>query len=133
MHKFILRLVLVLVVSIVAPVCTDVEPLAYLPWFNPSRGSEQTQARMEQETLRMNIREETSVDERGVAELRVLSTMKNPGSPAESMPVRFPAGIGDGWLGVSNIEDISVKADEFSYFWNSHEKMKIVQQVILMA
>ncbi len=126
MRKFILWLVLMLVVSIVAPVCTKVAQPAYPLWFNPAPSSEQIH-------MRMNIREETSVDERGVAELSALFTMENLGGAAECMPVRFPAGIRDGWIGVSNFEDIFVKVDEFPYFRNSLQKMNIVLRVIIMV
>ncbi len=111
MRKFTWLLVIMFVFSAAAPVSADVAPPAYPPGFNPAPGSEQTQVRMEAETVRINILEEISGDELGMAEVSALFTMKNMGAAAESMAVRFPAGTGDGWFGVATIEGISVKVD----------------------
>ncbi len=111
MRKFIRLLVVMFTLSVTYPVSADVAPPAYPPGFNPAPGSEQTQVRMEAETVRMNILEETGGDELGVAEVNAIFTMKNMGTAAESMAVRFPAGAGNGWFGVAEIQDIAVKVD----------------------
>lgn len=111
MRKLAPVIVLLLTLSITAPARADVAPPAYPPGFNPAPGSEQTQVRMESETVKMDIREESGGDEMGIADVRALFTMKNLGAADETMAVRFPAAAGDGFFGVTPIQDISVKVN----------------------
>ena len=112
MRWIALVIVLLLIFSNSVPARADVAPPAYPPGFNPAPGSEQTQVRMESETVRMDIREESSGDGMGTADVLALFNMKNRGSVEERMAVRFPAAVGDGWAGVIPITDISVKVND---------------------
>ncbi len=111
MRQIALIIVAFFVFSITAVVRADVAPPAYPPGFNPAPGSEQTQVRMESETVRMDILEESGGDQMGIAQVRAVFNMKNLGKADETMAVRFPAGAGDGFFGVAPIQDILVKVN----------------------
>lgn len=111
MRQIALVIVVMFALSVTAAVRADVAPPAYPPGFNPAPGSEQTQVRMESETVRMEILEESGGDELALAKVNAVFNMKNLGTADESMAVRFPAGAGDGWFNVTPIQDISVKVD----------------------
>jgi len=96
MRWIALVIALWLIFSSTVPARADVAPPAYPPGFNPAPGSEQTQVRMESETVRMDIHEESSGDGMGTADVQALFNMKNLGSVDERLAVRFPAAVGDG-------------------------------------
>ena len=111
MRKMALVIALLFILSAIAPARADAAPPAYPPGFNPAPGSEQTQVRMESESVRLNIREADGGEEMGFADVQALFNMKNLGSTDERMAVRFPAAVGNGWFGVTPVQDISVKVN----------------------
>ena len=111
MRTLLVFLVLVIVFSVTTPASADIAPPANPPGFNPAPGDEQTQVRMEAETVRMEILAASSGDKLGRAKVQASFSMKNLGTANESMAVRFPAAAGDGWSHVVRIENISIKVD----------------------
>ncbi|HNW14549.1 MAG TPA: hypothetical protein PKG92_07665, partial [Anaerolineaceae bacterium] len=85
MRKMALVITLLFILSAIAPARADVAPPAYPPGFNPAPGSEQTQVRMESESVQLNIREADGGEEMGFADVQALFNMKNLGSTDERM------------------------------------------------
>jgi hypothetical protein len=94
--KRIFRIVVIvfMLTAVYAPasVRADVAPPAYPPGSNPEPGSEITQVRMMAETVLIEVLQSDNNQARVTADF----TMRNLGTAAESMGVRFPLSADDG-------------------------------------
>lgn len=111
MVKKILLMVVMFTLVIVTPASADIAPPAEPPGANPVPGNEQTEVRMVEETVRIDIQTETPENSLGQALVKAEFIMRNLGNKDESMAVRFPLGIPNGWGDVALIEKISVVVD----------------------
>ena len=104
---------IVVLVFILIAVCTpasvraDVAPPAYPPGSNPEPGSEITQVRMVAETVVIEVLQSDNNQARVTADF----TMRNLGTAAESMGVRFPLSADDGFGRFPEVRNLSVKVD----------------------
>ncbi len=107
--------VLVIVLSMLAApassVHADVAPPEQPPGSNPQPGAETTQVRMVSETVTLDILSIVPAGSLGQALVNASFTMRNLGSAAESMAVRFPLGVADERSGNARINDFKVKVD----------------------
>lgn len=111
MRSGFILLALIMALVFVGPVSADIAPPAEPPGANPMPGSETTQVRMVEETVRIEIQEETGENSLGQARVEAEFIMRNLGRSDESMAVRFPLGVPDGWGEISAIEKIDVTVD----------------------
>jgi hypothetical protein len=98
-----------------APALADIAPPDQPPGTNPIPGKEGTQVRMMAETVTMSVLKQSADPAVGQAKVDALFTMRNLGSAAEGMQVRFPLSF---WNGYDNgfgkfpeITDLVVKVD----------------------
>lgn len=107
--------VLVIVLSMLAIpaslVHADIAPPEQPPGSNPQPGAETTQVRMVSETVTLDILSMVPGGSLGQAMVTASFTMRNLGSAAESMAVRFPLGVADERSGNARINDFRVKID----------------------
>lgn len=108
MRKIILFLVCILVFSAAAPASADIAPPAEPPGANPIPGNASTNVRMVEETVRIDVQSQTRENTLGQAQVNAEFIMRNPGTSDESMAVRFPLGIPNGWGDIAFIENIDV-------------------------
>jgi tetratricopeptide (TPR) repeat protein len=87
----------------------DIAPPAQPPGSNPQPGAETTQVRMVAETVLIDVTAGASSVSLGQARVTADFTMRNLGSTAESMAVRFPLGANDGWSRIKEIAGMRVK------------------------
>jgi len=113
--KYVYRIVAVvfLLIAVWAPtvVRADVAPPAQPPGFNPEPGAELTQVRMVAETVLIEVRAGASADDLGQANITADFTMRNLGSEAESMAVRFPISVNNGFGSFPEITNFQAKVD----------------------
>ncbi len=86
----------------------DIAPPAQPPGSNPAPGTEQTQVRMVSETVILEVLGNTPSNSLGQARVSATFIMRNLGSAAEQMAVRFPAGASDGWGHMPEIKEMSI-------------------------
>jgi hypothetical protein len=107
--------VMVIVLSMLAIptslVHADIAPPEQPPGSNPQPGAETTQVRMMSETVTLDILSMVPSGSLGQALVTANFTMRNLGSAAESMAVRFPLGVADERSGNARINDFKVKVD----------------------
>jgi len=117
-HLFqIFAVVIILIaVSIPVDVHADVAPPAQPPGFNPEPGAELTQVRMVAETVLIEVQASASADSLGRAKVTADFTMRNLGSEAENMAVRFPISISNGFGSFPEISDLLIKVDGKNVF-----------------
>ena len=107
----ILAIVIVLmIVCVPINVSADVAPPAQPPGFNPEPGAEFTQVRMVAETVVIEVQTGAG-NSLGNAMVTADFTMRNMGSEAESMAVRFPISISNGFGSFPEIRDLQIKVD----------------------
>jgi hypothetical protein len=113
--KRVFRIVAVVVVMIALCVPTDaladVAPPAQPPGFNPEPGSEVTQVRMVAETVLIEVQPGALADSLGQAKVTADFTMRNLGSGSESMAVRFPISVSNGFDSFPELRDLQIKVD----------------------
>jgi hypothetical protein len=98
-------------VCIPIDVRADVAPPAQPPGFNPEPGSELTQVRMVAETVLIEVQPGAPADSLGQAKVTADFTMRNLGNEAESMAVRFPISVSNGFGSFPEIRDLQIKVD----------------------
>jgi hypothetical protein len=86
----------------------DVAPPQQPPGFNPEPGAEGTQVRMLDEIVTIEV---LGVDP-PQAHFIAVFTMRNLGSDAEDMAVRFPLSADTGWCNRIEIENIRIKVQD---------------------
>ena len=116
--KHILRwLVLILVVvmlGVPSAVRADVAPPAQPPGSNPGPETEGTQVRMVAETVTIDVRAGAAANSLSRAKVTADFTMRNLGSTAESMGVRFPISSNNGFGEFPEIQDLQIFVDNKS-------------------
>lgn len=100
--------VITVLASFASPARADVAPPAQPPGANPEPGDETTQVRMVDEVVTLDV----LADEPAHAHVTANFTMRNLGSQAESMAVRFPLGAADGFYGILEIQNFGVRVNE---------------------
>jgi hypothetical protein len=98
-------------VSVPVDVRADVAPPAQPPGFNPEPGTEITQVRMVAETVLIEVQASAPADSLGRAKVTADFTMRNLGSEAENMAVRFPISVSNGFGSFPEIRDFQLKVD----------------------
>ncbi|MDX9990523.1 MAG: hypothetical protein RBS68_00610 [Anaerolineales bacterium] len=97
------------------PVYADIAPPESPPGANPVPATESTQVRMLSETVTLTILPSATGSPEAVADTRAVFNMRNLGTVAEQMQVRFPlsffAGESDGRGNFPEIGGITVKID----------------------
>lgn len=113
--KRVFRVVAIVVVmisvGIPANVRADVAPPAQPPGFNPEPGTETTQVRMAAETVLIEVQPGAAAGSLGQAKVTADFTMRNLGSEAEKMAVRFPISVDDGFGSIREIRDLQIQVD----------------------
>ncbi len=113
--KHILRwLVLILVVvmlGVPTVVHADVAPPSHPPGANPGPETEGTQVRMLAETVTINVLAGAPDNSLGKAKVTADFTMRNLGSAAEKMGVRFPISSDNGFGEFPEIKDVQIFVD----------------------
>jgi len=107
-------MVLVLVVAVLAVpsnVYADIAPPSHPPGSNPQPGGEGTEVRMVAETVLIEVLPNNDADRLGQAKVTADFTMRNLGSEAESMGVRFPISSNNGFGEYPELKDLKVKVD----------------------
>jgi hypothetical protein len=108
----LISIVLILGVGLVfplpKPVSADVAPPQQPPGANLSPANEFTQVRMIEETVVLDVLPETDLTQMGQARVWAEFIMKNLGSESESLLVRFPLSVNDGFFNYPQIEDFRV-------------------------
>lgn len=109
----ILLFVFLLVFMLAMPgsVQADIAPPANPPGSNPQPGVESTQVRMQAETVLIDVRNDTAPQSLGSARVTADFTMRNTGAADESIPVRFPISINNGFSEFPEITDMVIKVD----------------------
>jgi len=92
-------------------VYADVAPPEQPPGSNPEPGAELTEVRMVAETVLLDVQASTPQNSLGQAKVSADFTMRNLGSAAESMAVRFPMGLNNGFGEISEIENLNIKVN----------------------
>ena len=112
---FLVALILTLLLAFPRPALADIAPPESPPGSNLSPGSEFTQVRMEAEAVILDVLSQSQSNWIGQAKVTATFHMRNQGSSAESMQVRFPLanvnGYGDGFGNYPEIRDLRVKLD----------------------
>jgi hypothetical protein len=93
-------LLVVLILSVIVvptPARADVAPPDQPPGVNPIPGKENTQVSMLAETVTMSVLKQSEDPKIGQAKVDAVFTMRNLGSAAEGMQVRFPLSFWNGW------------------------------------
>jgi hypothetical protein len=109
-RKLLVGIVIVLL-AFPSVVKADVAPPAQPPGANPLPGSGTTEVRMMAETVLINIQAKAPAHSLAQALVSADFTMRNLGTAAESMAVRFPVGASDGWGKVPEISNFKVSMD----------------------
>ena len=113
--------VFVFLVALPHMVLADAAPPSQPPGSSLAPGSVDTQVRMTEETVLIDILSDTPPDSAGKARVTADFTMHNMGDQPESMAVRFPLGRVQGIKGLKAIDDIVVKVN------NSIGPMRIIE------
>ncbi len=100
--------VALILLFLVVPVRADVAPPEQPPGANPGPDSETTQVRMVDEVVTLDVLAEEPARAHVTAEF----TMRNLGSQAESMDVRFPLGAQDGFYNIQEIQNFGVRVND---------------------
>jgi len=109
--KHIRWLVLILVVGMLgipSVVRADIAPPSFPPGSNPGPETEGTQVRMMAETVVIDVLGNTPSGSLGRAKVTADFTMRNLGSAAESMGVRFPISSNNGFGEYPEIKDLQI-------------------------
>ncbi len=107
-----LALILALVVlGVPFNVRADIAPPDHPPGSNPGPDTETTQVRMVAETVLIEVLADTPSQSLGQAKVTADFTMRNLGTTAESMAVRFPISSSDGWGKYPEIKDMRIFVD----------------------
>jgi hypothetical protein len=116
MKRILSTLLLAALYALVLPsvALADVAPPHQPPGFNPGPGNEVTQVRMMAETVTIDV---LAVDP-PQAHVSAFFTMRNLGSNAESMAVRFPIAASDGFDRFPEIKNVSIKVNDRSTPFN---------------
>lgn len=108
----VLRVVLMmLVIDVPASVQADIAPPQQPPGSNPEPGSDVTEVRMVAETAVLDVQANTPQNSLGQALVSADFTMRNLGTAAESMAVRFPLGSNNGFGEIREIRNLNTKVN----------------------
>ncbi|MEP7135483.1 MAG: hypothetical protein ABI904_11180 [Chloroflexota bacterium] len=109
--RFFCVVLFVLIVSSPSSARADVAPPSHPPGANPGPDSEVTQVRMVAETVVIDILPNSDIKSLGQAKVTADFTMRNLGSAAESMGVRFPISSNNGFGELPELKNLNVKVD----------------------
>ncbi|MGW8252030.1 MAG: tetratricopeptide repeat protein, partial [Anaerolineales bacterium] len=101
---------LFLLSAIMSPALADIAPPYQPPGANLEPGSEGTQVRMVAETVTIDV-QPGSGESLGKAQVTADFTMRNLGSEAQSMAVRFPISANDGRSNTPELKNLQVRVD----------------------
>ena len=108
---FIPVVVVLSLLAIPSAARADIAPPAQPPGSNPAPGDEQTQVRMVSETVILEVLGNTPSNSLGQSKVGATFIMRNLGTAAEQMAVRFPVGASDGRGNMMEIKQMSVSVD----------------------
>jgi len=108
---FIQTVMVLSMLAIPSAARADIAPPAQPPGSNPVPGYEQTQVRMVSETVILEVQGDTPRGSLGQAKVSATFIMRNLGTAAEQMAVRFPVGASDGWGNTPQIKEMSISVD----------------------
>jgi hypothetical protein len=108
---FIPFLISIVAISVPHVVRADIAPPANPPGSNPDPGTEGTEVRMMEESVLIDIQPDSSASGLGRATVTASFVMRNLGNETESMAVRFPISVNDGFGSFPEIKDLRVKVD----------------------
>lgn len=109
--RFIAFVLIVIAVCVPVDVFADVAPPGRPPGSNPEPGAEITQVRMMAETVLIEVQTSAPAYSLGQAKVTAGFAMRNLGSEAESMAVRFPISVNDGFFSYPEISDLRITVD----------------------
>ncbi len=109
--QVIVVLCFVMFASVPVAVRADIAPPGHPPGSNPEPGTEGTEVRMVAETVVLDVLASAPQGSLGQAKVSADFTMRNLGSAAESMGVRFPLGSNNGFGEVPEIKNLGVKVN----------------------
>jgi hypothetical protein len=111
----LLVILFLFVLSLPTSVLADIAPPDQPPGTNLVPGKEGTQVRMMAETVTMSVLKQSADPSVGQAKVDAVFTMRNLGTAAESMQVRFPLsfwnGFGNGFGKFPEIADVVVRVN----------------------
>ncbi len=97
---------------VVKPALADVAPPRSAPGANPEIDTVDTNVRMLDEKVMIEVQEEVDIKRMGTARVLAEFHMENQGSDPENLLVRFPVSYSDGFAGYSEIIDLKVHVDD---------------------
>ena len=103
--------VVLMMTAVPSNVKADIAPPSHPPGSNPAPGNEGTEVRMMAETVLIELLPNNVTDRLGQAKVTADFTMRNLGGESESMGVRFPISVNDGFGRVLEIKDLKVMVD----------------------
>jgi len=109
---------IVVVVSVPGVAHADVAPPSHPPGSNPGPDSDVTQVRMMAETVVIDVMSNNDTNSLGQAKVTANFTMRNLGSTAETMDVRFPIGLDNGFGQLPELKSLNVKVNDKSVLTN---------------
>ncbi len=113
-HTFRWLAFVMVIVMLMVPTSAraDVAPPGHPPGSNPEPGTEGTQVRMMAETVLIDVLRNNDIKDLGQAKVTADFTMRNLGTSAENMGVRFPISSSNGFGQVPEIKNLNVKVDD---------------------
>lgn len=109
--RFVVLVLIVIAISVPFDVHADIAPPSHPPGSNPEPGTEGTEVRMVAETVLIEVLSNNATDKLGQAKVTADFTMRNLGSAAENMAVRFPISANNGFGDYPELKDLKVKVD----------------------
>jgi len=112
--RWLALILVVVMLGVPSVVRADVAPPGQPPGSNPGPETEDTQVRMVAETVVMDVLGNTPSGSLGRARVTADFTMRNLGTSAESMGVRFPISSNNGFGKFPEIKDLQIFVDNKS-------------------
>lgn len=107
----ILIVLLLFLFAFTLPAQADIAPPEQPPGTNIEPGVENTQVRMLSETVLIEVQKNTPANSLGQAKVSAEFVMENLGTASESMVVRFPASVNDGFYNYPEIGAFGAKVN----------------------
>jgi len=112
--RWLTLILVVIMLGVPVTVQADISPPSYPPGSNPEPETESTQVRMMAETVMIDVQAGAPANSLGRAKVTADFTMRNVGSAAESMGVRFPISSNNGFGEFPEIKDLQIFVDNKS-------------------
>jgi hypothetical protein len=112
MHLFVILMVIVITFSLSpTPARADIAPPQQPPGSSLEPGEEGTQVRMLAETVIIDVQRHTPEGSLGQAQVTATFKMQNQGESPETMAVRFPISVNDGFFYYPELANLQVYVD----------------------